>query len=223
MEKKSNSLDKAKEMLAGFGSTIPITAGMITGNPELAISGAFNFFGNILNPIIRGRRDDYINSLYQSIVELQDKTDEFKTENLIKNEQFANAVIKTTEISTRTYQREKFVLLRNAVINSVLKNTVDEDLHSIFLQYVDELSPTHVYVLKNFYDFLNTHPDQRKNIQENVLAKQEFLNELDAIGFIREGSQNIHYSLTDKHFTITFKGIQFLEFVSKPDFLYDHR
>lgn len=85
---------------------------------------------------------------------MQEKIDCFKIEELANNEVFIDAVTYATIIAIRNHQEEKLEALRNAVLNTALFPSAEEDLHHMFLNLVDEFTPWHLKVLK----FFNEHP-----------------------------------------------------------------
>jgi hypothetical protein len=56
-------------------------------------------------------------------------------------------MIQATRIALGSHQREKRKLLRNALVNIAVGKGPDEDLQHIYLQLIDEFTPSHVKIL----------------------------------------------------------------------------
>lgn len=214
---KTNDIKKTKEILTGLAPVGTMVGGVIAGSPELLATGALAFFGSILSPILRRRSDQYLNSLHESIIELQKEFKEFKPENLSKNERFATAVVKTTQIALRTNQDEKREILKNAVINSVLKDTIGEDLQYVFINSIDVLTPTHIKALQEFVNLKQT-VDEDRAIMDIVDKYKEFISDLSSQGFLnfhddKGGSILLEQAPYIPMYSITEKGSKFLEFI----------
>ncbi len=66
---------------------------------------------------------------------------------LQSDEQFISIVMHATTIAMRNHQIEKLTALKNAIINSATPSRLKEDLHLMFVRFIDELTPTHVKLL----------------------------------------------------------------------------
>lgn len=214
---KTNDIKKTKEILTGLAPVGTMVGGAIAGSPELVATGALAFFGSILSPILRRRSNQYLNSLHESIIELQKEFKEFKPENLSKNERFATAVVKTTQIALRTNQDEKREILKNAVINSVLKDTIEEDLQYVFINSIDVLTSTHIKALQEFVNLKQT-VDEDRAIMDIVDKYKEFISDLSSQGFLnfhddKGGSILLEQAPYIPMYSITEKGSKFLEFI----------
>lgn len=61
-----------------------------------------------------------------------------------------SALLTAIPMAIRTHLEEKREYLRNAILNIALKNETDGILQTIFLNYIDEFTPSHVRVLSFF-------------------------------------------------------------------------
>jgi len=78
-------------------------------------------------------------------------------ERLENDEEFASVLFHATWIAMKSHQKEKLTALRNAVINAACQIDIQEDEQLLFIRYLDELTPTHLCILKFFvqkYDSL---------------------------------------------------------------------
>ena len=217
----SDSKEKAKDILAGLASAGTIGAGIATMNPVLTATGALGFFANILNPSIRERINSYLELVRKDIQELEKKREEFKSENLIKNQRFVTAVLKTAEVSQKTHQEEKLELLKNVVINSVLDNSLEEDLQEVFVNSLDTITPSHVKALEK-YSKLAVTKENSPEFQELEEKYHDFLSDLVTLGYLRfhddsTGAVLISQAEYQPSYRITNKGAKFLKFIKKSD------
>jgi hypothetical protein len=115
------------------------------------------------------RRDQWINEyLSKAVQTIAEKATPSVIENLSTNEPFLTVVLQATSIALRNHQKEKLEALRNAVVNSVLPSSADDDIKLMFLDLVDELKVSHLRLLRMLYE-----PDKYSNEENN------FLNELE--------------------------------------------
>jgi hypothetical protein len=128
---------------ASSGPAAPLAAGGAALVMEL--------FSATFGPPLEKRRDQWIESLYEKLKELETKIDGFTIDNLAENEVFITTLINATQIAIRSHQKEKHDSLRNTVLNAALPNSLDEELQLLFLSFLDNFSATHVRLL-NFLD-----------------------------------------------------------------------
>lgn len=122
---------------------------------------AVELFEAVTGPMLAKRRDKWMIMFAEVINELRGRMDEFSFEKLPENEVFITTVMHASQIAIRNHQKEKLQALKNAVINSALSNVPEEDLHLIFLDFVDSFTPLHLKLLKFF-----SEPKSEKFIQE---------------------------------------------------------
>ncbi|MDD5189149.1 MAG: hypothetical protein PHF57_13165 [Methanoregula sp.] len=106
------------------------------------------FFSFVIAPPLEKRRTEWLIEIYKRLQLLEKSSEEFKPENLAKNEKFFSVFLQATQIAMRTHQKEKIDALQNAVINSVSMPTIDENLQLIFLNLVDRYTPWHLTILQ---------------------------------------------------------------------------
>jgi len=64
---------------------------------------------------------------------------------------FTTTLMYAMQIASRNHQEEKLSALRNAVINSVIIPPLDDDIQKIFLNLIDDFTPSHIRVLSAIY------------------------------------------------------------------------
>lgn len=96
------------------------------------------------------RRKEFWIRISEDLKRLEEKVEGFSIEGLAENETFQSTLIQATQAAIRTHQREKHEALRNAVLNSALPNSPDENRQAVFIALCDELTGWHVNVLRLF-------------------------------------------------------------------------
>lgn len=133
-----------------------LTSLAITG-AQIATSALPNPIGAIFSTLLGDLKDNiYQRRLekWQSIiVERINKIDN-DIEGLVNSEQFATAILKTSQLAVQTQSDEKMKVLSNALFNSYWSN-IEEDKMTIFLHLVDKYTCTHIRVLKFLHDEYN--------------------------------------------------------------------
>jgi len=143
----SEKKDIHEDLKPGYGdyAHAGVTAGLscIPG-----IGGPISeFFSMVIAPPLEKRRDEWMGIIYQELVRLETEIDGFKIENLKENDQFISVLFYATSIAMKTHQEEKIQALRNAVINSAIDQSIDENMHMIFLNLIEKNTPLHLKLL----------------------------------------------------------------------------
>jgi hypothetical protein len=195
---------------------------------------AAEVFSTVFEAPVAKRRSEWINSIANSLLELEKKVEGFSIENLSQNEMFITATLQATNISMRNHQHEKIELLRNAVLNSALPKAPEDDVQLMFLNFIDTFTLTHItaldvldnpikWVKKYGIEFdLKTRPDLiLESIFTDLKQKRKYYElitmDLFSRGLIKEDS--FHLKITAEGGLAkmsTYMGRQFLYFISSP-------
>jgi hypothetical protein len=127
--------------------TRAIAKGVIAGVPIVGGSAA-ELFELVFSSPLQERRDDWIERIAAVVAELCEKVDSITPEALSKDEAFVTMALQASQIALRTHQEEKLEALLNAVENSALPGSPDDDLKLIFMSMIDSLTPSHLKLLK---------------------------------------------------------------------------
>ncbi|MGY5147465.1 MAG: hypothetical protein ACW9W4_05665 [Candidatus Nitrosopumilus sp. bin_7KS] len=146
---KNVKLQKIKDTILGFSGALSIAGGIASGNPLLAIGGATAVFGSIVNPTIQKRREEWCENLLLDYYELT-QNKKIDLESLLKNEKIIDAIIQASLIAIKTRYEEKRKLLRNGILNVSQGTSLEEDMQTMFFQWIDELTLTHIHLLLFF-------------------------------------------------------------------------
>ena len=127
--------DYAYAILKGAISWLPI---------PIAGGVAAEILSLIISLPISKRQEEWVTSIAQGLVELQEKVNEFSLENLSENESFITTVLHATQVAIRNHQSEKLKSLRNAVLNTALSSNPDDEKQLMYLIDIDELTTLHL-------------------------------------------------------------------------------
>lgn len=138
------------------------------------------------------RIEKWANEIKNAIINLSEKFSQFELKNLEKNDEFISILIHAHQLSVKNFQKEKLDYLKNMVINTPLfKYSFDYKI--IFLRYIDELTLTHISILRilieheNILSIPNTfeillnqtvkldsrYQDMDKHLFKNILVELE--------------------------------------------------
>lgn len=106
----------------------------------------------VMRPAVESRRTDWLNDLSDALAELQTRVEGIETGLLLENQEFVSTLFQASAIALREHRIEKLAALRNAVLNTAVTTSGDEDEHALFLSWVDDLTPWHLRLLKFFDD-----------------------------------------------------------------------
>jgi hypothetical protein len=193
-------------------SAIPVIGGAIT-----------EVLSMVLAPAVVRRRDQWFKELADALDEIERKVEGFRVENLQNNESFVSAVIQATRAAAGTRQQEKLTALRNAVLNTALSNSLDEDKQSVFLNLIEVLSATHLLLLHLFNDRSAFSHERRVQIIQRRALTDPMIIELTSRGLLNDPrpyvarNRDSGESLSIQEWTLTALGKEFLSFVATPE------
>jgi hypothetical protein len=199
---------------------------------------AKEIFNTVIAPPLAKRQTQWIESIASRLMELEEKVNDFKIEELSNNSNFISVVLYATQIAIRSHQEEKLEALHNAVLNVALSSLVQEDLQHIFLNFVDEFTPWHLKVLKYldnpdgwFKNNKKTHPNIYMGgpilIMNNAFPELEkdpefahqLIRDLNARGLISADITTMNTMMSQSGMyspRTTPLGKQFLDFIVSP-------
>lgn len=138
---KRGSGDYAHMIVKAGLSAIPIVGGP-----------AAELFNVIIVPPLERRREEWLRSIAEGLAGLERRINGFTIESLSGNEMFVTAIVHASRAALGSHQREKLEALRNAILNIAGGRWTDEDLHLLFLELVDSLTPWHLRILRFWQD-----------------------------------------------------------------------
>lgn len=97
-------------------------------------------------PIAR-RLETWSSDVNDKLRLLEERQDGFDRDSVLEDPAFITALLQASSSAIRTHQKEKREALRNAVLNVAAGTNLDDDRTSLFLRYIDELTPSHIEIL----------------------------------------------------------------------------
>lgn len=104
----------------------------------------------IIQPQLDRRKTEWLENMAHGLNLLSQRVDEVTPERLAQSPEFTTVFLQASQIAMRTHQAEKLVALRNAVLNVAANPSLLDDVHMMFLDAVDTLTPSHLQVLAYF-------------------------------------------------------------------------
>ncbi|MGI0061201.1 MAG: hypothetical protein ACREBA_01975 [Nitrosotalea sp.] len=123
-------------MVKGGLSSIPIAGGVIS-----------EIFSTVKTSPYNQRMRTFLQSVNERLVALE-KNGKIDVESLVTNDEFFDIVIQATEIAVKNSQTEKLEALQNCVTNTALKINIDRDRKMMYLNIVNQITPSHLLVLR---------------------------------------------------------------------------
>lgn len=136
---RKNKGDAAHMLTKAVLSAIPVAGGP-----------AAEFFAYVVEPSLSKRRAEWEETVTDKLNELEDKVEGFHIKELAEDPSFITSYINATRLAISEHRIEKLAALRNAVLNSALSSSLDDDTLALFLNYIDRLTPWHLRLLSYF-------------------------------------------------------------------------
>lgn len=212
-----------------------IIKGTVSSLPIPIVSGvASELMSLLLAAPISKRQENWVSSIAQGLVDLQEKVNGFNLENLSENEGFVTTILHATQSALQNHQSEKLETLRNSVLNSALPNPPEDDLQILFIGYINDFTTWHIRILNLFDDPIKWASENNKQYPRWSMAgsdavlliaypelegKESFFrqiyNDLTAKGLanISPGTMTIQGLMASRS---TLMGKNFLRFISTP-------
>ena len=162
--KQGNSKDKNYNAMKALVSAIPAVGSLWV-----------TFYETYIKEPSSQRLHNFLEELVQKLLILEQQID---TVSFVDNETFQTTFKKAIRIAECEHQQEKLEALRNAVLNSAIPNSFEDDIQAIFLRWIDEFTVSHIRLLRMLDDIYNYHIDNYEDflddlehLEEEILAK----------------------------------------------------
>lgn len=117
-----------------------------------ALAEIFNFF--VKSPAEK--------RLKKFIIALESRISVLENKEILKNsESFQSVILQAIPVAIRHHQTEKREALLNIIVHAAANVDVDEDLNYIFINYIDELTLSHLVLMR----FIENYLTQISNIE----------------------------------------------------------
>lgn len=185
-------------------------------------------------------RQEVTRELVEQREKISDLSPEAFFRALQKNGNFFSIVMKATRIAIFEHQEEKREILKNVILNVAAGIDLEEDQQSIFLRFIEYLTPSHVDILRKQTDPMKVFRDDGLT-EEEIKAKgrsvgiggmwkqvfPEYIDNMDLYDLLLDDLksrnlitvENTHVQGIDKPVKwgkLTIIGGQFVDFISYP-------
>ena len=140
--------DDLKPPTPTIGDHLHALAKGIIGEIPLGGSTVAEVIGIVFGPPLERRRQKWSEQIVSALLELQRR--DVNVEKIRDDPAFADVVLRATSVAMCTHQQEKLDALRNAILNSGLSRSPDEDLRQMFLGMVERFTPWHIHLMSLF-------------------------------------------------------------------------
>lgn len=110
------------------------------------ILGATELLERFISPPLQRRTEKWMEVVAEALRVLE-QGGGIKLEELQNNDLFITVVAQASRVAVGNHQREKLEALKNAIVSSASLHE-KEDIQLIFIRYIDELTPSHLYLLR---------------------------------------------------------------------------
>lgn len=125
------------------------------------------FYEVVIAPPFQKRTIEWMESINNTIYELDKRYNDLKYENLALNELFHTAFNILSKIAIQTHQKEKLEILKSALINTVIIKNIDENYKLMFINNLEKLTELHL----NIFAFLNNWDDNKVKQFPDILSQ----------------------------------------------------
>lgn len=171
-------------------TVVKIVLGFVPG-----VGGALAEIAGHFNNNLARRQEFWMVQVSEAINALQ-KRSGLTVDELMKNEAFTSFLLQATPIALRNHQKEKITTLKNALASVGNPEFSDEDLAFQFLRYIDELTVSHLSILRIISSKVDAFKEvksmqlafeqlaQEKQTDISPLIARTYLRDLDARGLV---------------------------------------
>lgn len=197
-------------------------------------------FGFVVTSPAEKRKENIIIMIDERLREMEIKLEHFDLDTLAHNESFLSTSLQAIQIAMRTHQIEKRVALINAVTNSAITTSIEDNLQQMFLNFVDSFNEWHLKLLyflndprQQLIDYGHSGEFYMGGIRHVINARfpelngrdeftNQIVNDLNSRGLLNFNSSSLNGTMSGSGMVAsrtTEIGRQFLLFISTPDFL----
>lgn len=115
---------------------------------SVCVPGGGELFEMIIKSPLEQRRDIYLKSVFEKLVELEQKIEGFATKDLEENENFKSLLLCATTVALKNHQKEKLDALKNIVLHAALPNDLEDDIQLMFVHIIDGMTTWHIKILQ---------------------------------------------------------------------------
>lgn len=165
------------------GDYVHSTVNAVISSMPVLGSAASEIFNMVIVAPLEKRKEKWMLKIAESLEELQNKVDGFDVHKLCNNELFVSVLNRASQLALSNHQEEKILALKNAVMNTALNISIDENEEMMFLNLIDVMTPWHLKIIfyfdnpKERFEEISIKPTEYM-MGSPVLPLQEFYPEL---------------------------------------------
>ncbi len=129
--------------------------------------GVAEFYSTYIVSPSQKRLCNFLKKFIDELQSLEAQISSFSIKSLHENPSFNTILLQALEIVKRNHQEKKLEALRNLILNSVLQDSIEDDMKLLFLDWIDELKVSHLHLLYILYE------------PNKYIEKESVLNELE--------------------------------------------
>lgn len=138
------------------GDYVHAVANAAISSIPLGGSIASEIFNMVIATPIEKRKEKWMFRIAEGLEKLQNEIDNFDVHKLCENELFISILNRASQLALSNHQEEKISALKNAVMNTALNISIDENEEMMFLNMIDTMTPWHLKII-----FYFDNPEER--------------------------------------------------------------
>lgn len=177
---KKKGKDNAHALIKGAIGAVPIAGDILGVLFDMAIKPSFEKR--------MGKWSEEVSNVLNDLMENKG----IKMEDLAGNEEFISIIAQTAKAIQTTHQDAKRTMLANAVKNSAL-GTIEYDKQHMFVQVIEQLSPTHITMMQEINKWRVNDPDFDFDELKEHLVKTHFNGNSALLELFIKQLQDFHF------------------------------
>lgn len=159
------------------------TKALVSSVPAIG-SLVVNFFDSYIVPPATQRTYKFLETLVRQLEEVKSKIESVDFESPV----FLTTFLHAYQIAARTHQEQKLEALRNAVLNSSIPSSLEDDVLAMFLNWIDGFTELHISTLKHLHYLDRYAPEELHTyfpaLEQNKAVYNQVLKDLADRGLI---------------------------------------
>ena len=155
----SNNYDKNYNVAKALVSSVPAIGSLVVP-----------FVENYIVPPATQRLHIFLGSLVRELEQIKSKIESVNFETPV----FQTTFMQACQIAARTHKEQKLEALRNAVLNSSIPSSLEDDVFAMFLNWIDGFTALHISTLKHLH-YLDSYAPEQLQKEFPMLEKNRFI------------------------------------------------
>lgn len=145
-----------------------------------------SIFSSLIIPKLEKRREEFLRDVAYWIMKLSKQNENFRPENLVKNELFISTIHEVVRCALKTQNNEKLKSLRNALISTVELDEKVDIKKVILLNEIESLTELHILLLKFIWNLSGGKSiiEQVTDSKSNDLKSLQFRPKVNSMQYV---------------------------------------